>query len=153
MTRTAVGLVEATWDSVQLGGRLQCVDLLDQAAALDAEVAALRACASITMAEKEATDALRARVAELEAQNGALKNDAAEMTEQAATMFARAATLECERDELLKPRSPNALELAMEYGIAHAVCVMHTDSSPFFIEGFARRSRAIAALVAYDKRK
>ena len=58
--------------------------------------------------------------------------------------------LQASRDELLKPRSPNALELAMEYGIAHAVCVMHTDSSPFFIEGFARRSRAIAALVAYD---
>jgi hypothetical protein len=58
--------------------------------------------------------------------------------------------LQASRDELLKPRSPKALELAMEYGIAHAVCVMHTDSSPFFIEGFARRSRAIAALVAYD---
>ena len=43
MTRTVVGLVEATWNRVQLGGRIECTILLDQAAALDAEVAALRA--------------------------------------------------------------------------------------------------------------
>lgn len=42
-TRTVVGLVEATWDRVQLGGRLECTALLNQAAALDAEVTAMRA--------------------------------------------------------------------------------------------------------------
>jgi hypothetical protein len=34
MTRTVVGLVEATWDRVSVGGHMECLTLLDHAAAL-----------------------------------------------------------------------------------------------------------------------
>lgn len=218
MTRTAVKLTtdvigiceEMTRDSKRGVGvralgekyapRMVAVDR--EAATLDAEVAALRENVAhfqtSTAKYMEEAMALRARVAELEAEAAAVAPwispeaqhcmDAGKVHPLAPVLNAYVASvaedaraamlspmrgaglgfhssrsqatrmlimvmwdaLQASRDELLKPRSPNALELAMEYGIAHAVCVMHTDSSPFFIEGFARRSRAIAALVAYD---
>lgn len=210
MTRTAVELVEDAWvdgnewEPMSTGGPCPSGEepWRTEAHTIDAEVAALREKLAhehaVAVSLRITSDALRARVAELEAEAAAVAPwispeaqhcmDAGKVHPLAPVLNAYVASvaedaraamlspmrgagfgfhssrsqatrmlimvmwdaLQASRDELLKPRSPNALELAMEYGIAHAVCVMHTDSSPFFIEGFARRSRAIAALVAYD---